>query len=154
MRFTRLVLDHRPVLMSLAMHMAAGCFLFVVVVRVIGCSVLVLRWIVLRVVALGRRLGPVIRVVHLHLLDVDVEIRKEILLEVVTGRLSPGHELVGKPADVPDHQRDRPPGGDPQWVGRERVLVQHDLDTQRLLFLGSGFNRCRPFISRECQHDQ
>ena len=66
------------------------------------------------------------------LLDVDMEISKQVLREVVALRVTPGHKLVGDVADVPNDQRHRSTGGNPQRFGGERVLVQRDVDPQRL----------------------
>ena len=61
--------------------------------------------------------------------DVDVEVCEEILLEVIPLHVASRHELVRDSAGVPDNQRHRASGGNPQRFGRERVLVQRDLDS-------------------------
>ena len=65
-------------------------------------------------------------------LAVDMNVREEIVLEVVTRHVSSRHELVRDPAGVSDDERHQATGGDPQRVRRERVFVQRDLDLQGL----------------------
>ena len=82
-------------LMPLTMRMAGGRSRLVVLCRgvlVLGLFVLVCGLIPVSrpgVLVLG-----VVRVRRLDLLDVDVQIREEIVLEVVARHVAPGHELV------------------------------------------------------------
>jgi hypothetical protein len=70
---------------------------------------------------------------------VHVYIRKEIELEVVTRHFLSSHELMREPAGVSDDERHWATGGDPHRVGRERVLVQRDLDLQGLSLLTARY---------------
>ena len=121
-RLARLGLHHGPMLVCVAMRVLASGrsrVLRAAAVVIIRVGVPVFRMV-------GMVLVP--GVGRLDRLDVHMDVREEIVFEVVTGRLASGHELVREPAGVPDDQRHRPPGGDPQRVRRERLLVQRDLD--------------------------
>ena len=99
------------------MRMAGGRFRLVLCRGVIVLGFCVLVCGLVPVGCPGVLVLGVVRVGRLDLLDVDVQIREEIVLEVVAHHVAPGHELVLEPADVPDDQRHGPAGRNPQRVG-------------------------------------
>ena len=115
-------------------------------VRVVPGTVLIrLRVVVVVTVTRGNLLG---------LLDVDMEIGEQVLAEIVPRHLAAGHELVWDLPGVPNDQRHLAPGRNPERFGSKRVLVECDVDPQRLGLLTGNQDRRRARTTRTHQHHE
>ena len=135
---------HEECLARLGLNHRAVCVSFAVGMVLIGTLLGVARIGLLGLVGAA----------PIDLLDVYVKISEQILLEVVTLGVTSSHKLMADAPGVADDQRHFLTGGNPQRVGRERVLVQPDLDPQAFNSLRKQ-RACthRKDQRRKCHHD-
>jgi hypothetical protein len=87
--------------------------------------------VLLGVFGVARRVGLVgmtgIRAINF--LDVYMETTEQVMYEVVSLRLAPGHELMADTPHVSDDQRHLTTDRNPQRIWEERILIQRDVDS-------------------------
>ena len=65
----------------------------------------------------------------INFLNVYMETTEQVMYEVVSLRLAPGHELMADTPHVSDDQRHLTTGRNPQRVWEKRLLIQRDVDS-------------------------